>query len=88
MYKKMAYMATAVLLGFVVMLAPLQMLPTMISTGEMNMLRPHGGQVPAEAFNGGRVALFQLNLLNMGAILAFSFVLALGIFLYAKRQPF
>jgi hypothetical protein len=36
--------------------------------------------------NGGSVAALQLTLLNGGLMLAFSFVFALGVFLYVRKR--
>jgi hypothetical protein len=36
--------------------------------------------------NGGSTAAFQLNLLNGGLMLVFSFVLALSVFLYVRKR--
>jgi hypothetical protein len=87
MKKTLAYMATAVLLGVVVMFVPLQLLPSArYSTNSVLM----GGRsrVPpfSETLNGGSAAAFQLTLLNGGLMLAFSFVFALGVFLYVKKR--
>jgi len=40
----------------------------------------------SETLNGESTAALQLTLLNGGLMLAFSFVLALGVFLYVKRR--
>ena len=87
MKKTLAYMATAVLLGVVVMFIPFQLLstasypPDSMFVGDRSRVHPF-----SETLNGGSTAAFQLNLLNGGLMLAFSFVFALGIFLYVKNR--
>lgn len=86
MKKTLAYMATAVLLGVVVMFVPLQLLPNMryVATGETLSARS-AERRPAD-LNGGSTATLQLTLLNGGLMLAFSFVFALGVFLYVRKR--
>jgi len=89
MKKTLAYMATAVLLGVIVMLAPLQLLPSMgyPATGETFSARSAERLPPfSETLNDGSTATLQLTLLNGGLMLAFSFVFALGIFLYVRKR--
>jgi len=88
MRKTLAYMATAVLLGVIVMLAPLQLLPDTrySATGGYATASSTDRQPPDEALNGGSTAVLQLTLLNGGLMLAFSFVLALGVFLYVRKR--
>jgi hypothetical protein len=87
MKKTLAYMATAVLLGVVVMFVPLQLLstarypPDSMFVGDRSRVPPF-----SETLNGGSAAAFQLTLLNGGLMLAFSFVFALGVFLYVKKR--
>jgi len=75
------------LLGVIVMLAPLQLLPstrystTPVLMGERSRVPPF-----SETLNGGRAAVLRINLLNGGLMLAFSFVFALGIFLYVRKR--
>ena len=81
-------MATAVLLGVIVMLAPLQLLP---NTGYPVIVELMGRssadtQALAETLNGESAAALQPTLLNSGLMLAFSFVFALGIFLYVRKR--
>ena len=87
MKKTLAYMATAVLLGVTVMLAPLQLLPSMRypATGVTFSARSAERRQPAD-LNGGSTATLQLTLLNGGLMLAFSFVFALGVFLYVRKR--
>jgi len=87
MKKTLAYMATAVLLGVVVMFAPLQLLPSMryAATGETFNAQTADRRQPAD-LNGGSTAALQLTLLNGGLMLAFSFVFALGVFLYVRKR--
>jgi len=87
MKKTLAYMATAVLLGVVVMFVPLQLLPsTRYST--TSVLMGERSRVPSfsETLNGASTAALQLTLLNGGLMLAFSFVFALGVFLYFRKR--
>jgi hypothetical protein len=89
MNKTLAYLATAVLLGVIVMLAPLQLLPSMgyPATGETFSARSAERLPPfSETLNGGSVAVLRINLLNSGLMLAFSFVFALGVFLYVRKR--
>jgi hypothetical protein len=90
MKKPLAYTATAVLLGVIVMLAPLQLLPSTgyrVSFGLMGRSATER-QPPSsyEPLNGGSTVALQLTLLNSGLMLAFSFVFALGVFLYVRKR--
>jgi hypothetical protein len=87
MKKTLAYMATAVLLGVVVMFVPLQLLSTARYPAD-SMLVGERSRVPSfsETLNGGSIATLQLTLLNGGLMLAFSFVFALGVFLYVRKR--
>lgn len=88
MKKTLAYMATAVLLGVIVMLAPLQLLPSTgypVAVGLMSAGAAER-QPLSETLNDGSTATLQLTLLNGGLMLAFSFVFALGIFLYVRKR--
>jgi len=87
MKKTLAYMATAVLLGVVVMFAPLQLLPSIgyPATGETFSAQTADRRQPAD-LNGGSTAALQLTLLNGGLMLAFSFFFALGVFLYVRKR--
>lgn len=88
MKKTLAYMVTAVLLGVTVMLAPLQLLPATRYQEPTVLLGMRSTErLPLdETLNGESAALLGINLLNSGLILAFSFVFALGIFLYARKR--
>jgi len=88
MKKNLAYMATAVLLGVIVMLAPLQLLPSTRYPESILLMgtRSADERQQFETLNGGSTAALQLNLLNGGLMLVFSFVLALGVFLYVRKQ--
>jgi hypothetical protein len=87
MKKTLAYMATAVLLGVVVMFVPLQLLPSAIYS-KNSALVGESSRVPqsSEALNGASTAVLQLTLLNGGLMLVFSFVFALGVFLYVRKR--
>ena len=88
MKKTLAYMATAVLLGVIVMLVPLQLLPSTgcpVNGGFMTAMSADR-RSSAETLNGGSTAVLQLTLLNGGLMLVFSFVLALGVFLYVRKR--
>lgn len=88
MKKTLAYITTAVLLGVIVMLAPLQLLPSMgyPATGETMSAGAAERRPLFETLNGGRAAVLRINLLNGGLMLAFSFVFALGVFLYVRKR--
>jgi len=87
MKKMLVYMATAVLLGVVVMFAPLQLLPSMRyhAPGVAFSARSAERWQPADLSGGSTVAL-QVTLLNGGLMLAFSFVFALGVFLCVRKR--
>jgi uncharacterized iron-regulated membrane protein len=89
MKKPLAYMATAVLLGVIVMLAPLQLLPSTgypVSFGLMDRDLAERRSPSSQTLNGGSTVALQLTLLNSGLMLAFSFVFALGVFLYVRKR--
>ena len=87
MKKTLAYMATAVLLGVVVMFIPLQLLSTARYPPDSMFVGERSAEWrKSAALNGGSTAAFQLTLLNGGLMLAFSFVFALGVFLYVKNR--
>jgi len=88
MKKTLAYMATAVLLGVIVMLAPLQLLPSTrysATDGFMTAMSADRRSLD-EALNGGSKTALQLTLLNGGLMFAFSFVFALGVSLYVRKR--
>ena len=87
MKKTLAYMATAVLLGVVVMFVPLQLLSTAGYSADCMPVGERSAEwrQPAD-LNGGSPAILQLTLLNCGLMLAFSFVFALGVFLYVRKR--
>ncbi len=87
MKKTLAYMATAVLLGVVVMVVPLQLLPSAIYSKD-SVLVGERSRVPqfSETLNGESTATLKLTLLNGGLMLAFSFVFALGVFIYVRKR--
>jgi hypothetical protein len=87
MKKTLAYMATAVLLGVVVMFVPLQLLSTARYPADSMLVGEHSAEWRQSAdLNGGSTAALQLTLLNGGLMLAFSFVFALSIFLYVRKR--
>jgi hypothetical protein len=90
MKKTLAYMATAVLLGVIVMLAPLQLLPSTGYPVAVGFRSADAAErLPSSSYeilNGGSTVSLQLTLLNGGLMLAFSFVFALGVFLYVRKR--
>jgi len=87
MKKTLAYMATAVLLGVVVMFVPLQLLSTArYPAGSVLVGERSRAPQFSETLNGASTAALQLTLLNGGLMLAFSFVFALGVFLYVRKR--
>jgi hypothetical protein len=88
MKKTLAYMATAVLLGVTVMLAPLQLLPGMRYQEPTVLLGTRSTErlPPSEMLSGESAAVLRINLVNSGLMVAFSFVFALGIFIYVRKR--
>jgi hypothetical protein len=87
MKKTLAYMATAVLLGVVVMFVPLQLLPSARYSTTSVLVGERSAEWRQSAdLNGGSTAALQLTLLNGGLMLAFGFVFALGVFLYVRKR--
>lgn len=88
MKKTLAYIATAVLLGVIVMLAPLQLLLSTgypVPFGRMTASAAERQQ-SSETLNGESAVALQLTLLNGGLMLVFSFIFALGVFLYVRKR--
>jgi hypothetical protein len=87
MKKTLAYMTTAVLLGVVVMFVPLQLLSTARYPADCMLADGRSAEwLQTADLNGGSAAILQLTLLNGGLMLAFSFVFALGVFLYVRKR--
>ena len=95
MKKALPYAATAILLGTVMMLAPLMLIgPSdiqMFASGDGENIPKYCAQIRGETLGEGdaleRVA-FPSNLTSAGLMLIPSFILALGVSLYLKKRMF